>query len=79
MSVPERLLEACVHVRHPDVTEIGVTRTPDGRWALCVQVRQGTLTPLREVEAMAGDFPVLYEEESEVMPIARPAFPGRGE
>ncbi len=79
MGVPAQLLEACVHVRHPDVTEVGVTRTPDGRWALFVQVRQGTATPLCAIEAMAGDFPVLYEEEPESMPIARPAFPGRGE
>lgn len=79
MSVPKRLVEACLHLRHPDVTEVGVTRTPDGRWALFAQVRQGTPTPLREVEEMAGEFPVLYEEEPEVMQIARPAFPGRGE
>ena len=79
MPVPKALLEACEKVRDSAVTQTGVTITEDGRWALLAQVRRGTRTPLKEVEQMAGEFPVVYEEEPETLQVARPAFPRRGE
>ena len=72
-------IEACEKVRDSAVTQTGVTITADGRWALLAQVRRGTQTPLKKVEQIAGEFPVVYEEEPGTLQIARPAFPRRGE
>lgn len=32
-----------------------------------------------EIEAMTGGYPVVYDEEPASPPVARPAYPGRGE
>jgi hypothetical protein len=34
---------------------------------------------LEKIEKMAGEFPVIFEEESDRLPVARPAYPEHGE
>jgi hypothetical protein len=79
MPIPTALQDVAARARHPAATEIGITKTPDGRWALLVQVKKGTKVPLEALEGMAGGYPVLYEEEPDSLPVARPAYPSRGE
>ncbi len=76
---PDGLVELTRSMSHPDVKRVGLTTTADGRWALMVRVRQGTSTPVEGVEELCGEYPVIYVEEPENMPVARPAYPARGE
>lgn len=76
---PQRLAEIADSLSHPDVTRVGLTTTTDGRWALMVRVKPGTQIPIREVEQVSSGYPVIYQDEPEEPPVARPAYPGLGE
>jgi hypothetical protein len=76
---PQALLDALEQLRDPLVTQAGLTTTADGRWALCVTVPPRTSTPLARIEKKARGFPVIYLAAPDELPIARPAYPGRGE
>jgi hypothetical protein len=66
--------------KHADVTRVGLTTTPDGRWAVKVWLRIGAHPPLQDVESELGtDVPVVYDSEPERRPVARPAYPILGE
>jgi len=80
MAVPELLRHVSENISHPALKQVGETKTPDGRWALLATVRQGTSrSDLEKIEDMAGEFPVIFEEESDRLPVARPAYPDQGE
>ena len=79
MAVPKKLEDVLGRIKHPAVTATGITITDDGRWAILAQVRPGTPTHIKEVERMAGEFPVVYEEEAETLQVASPAYPSLGE
>jgi hypothetical protein len=76
---PSRLVAIAGSLSHPAITRVGLTTTSEGTWALMVRTRAGTLLPLPEVEAVREDFPVIYQDEPEEPPLARPAYPGLGE
>jgi hypothetical protein len=61
------------------VSRVGLTTTREGDWALIVRIPRGSQWPLPEVEAASGGFPVIYQYEPENLPVARPAYPDRGE
>ena len=80
MAVPELLRDLSENISHPALKQVGETKTRDGKWALLAIVRHGTpRSVLEKIEEMAGDFPVIFEEESEQLPVARPAYPEKGE
>jgi hypothetical protein len=80
MAVPELLRHLSDTISHPALTQVGETKTRDGQWALLATVRRGTSRPvLEQIKNMAGDFPVIFEEEAESLPVARPAYPEQGE
>jgi hypothetical protein len=64
---------------HPAVTRVGLTTTADGRWALMVRVQPGTPIPIKEIAAVCRDYPIIYQEEPQEFPVARPAYPALGE
>ena len=80
MAVPQSLRELCETISHPALSQVGETKTRGGQWALLAIVRRGTpSSDLEQIERMAGEFPVVFEEESDRVPIARPAYPEQGE
>ena len=76
---PSRLVRISEGLSHPAIAQAGVTKTRDGHWALLVRLRKGIRTPVPEVERQRAAFPVVYEPEPDVVPIARPAYPRHGE
>ena len=76
---PRGLVEIAKSLTHPDVTGVGLTTTDDGRWALMVRVKPSAQTPIREVQETCSGYPVIYQDEPEEPPVARPAYPHRGE
>ncbi len=76
---PSKLVELTNSLRNPAVTKVGLTTTADGSWALMVCVRPGTHTPVKAVEEVCPDYPIVYQEEPDELPVARPAYPARGE
>jgi len=76
---PAELLEAQKALSGARVSRVGLTTTRDGHWALLVGIPRGTKYPVPEVEAVRRDFPVIYQYDSEHPPIARPAYPAKGE
>lgn len=76
---PEDLRALVATLRHPNLARVGLTTTREGRWALMAWVRRGVPVPIPEVEAQAKGHPVVYQTEPKAPPVARPAFPGRGE
>lgn len=66
-------------LRHPDVTRVGLTTTGDGDWAVMVRTKPGTVTPIAAIEKAGRGYPVIYEVEPDEPPVARPAYPSRGE
>jgi len=74
---PKALAEAVQRLTELGMSA-GMTKTPGGEWALFVRIPAGTSIPLAEVEASAAGLPVVYEEVAN-LPVARPAFPPRGE
>ena len=78
-SPPEDLVRLSASLKHPAVTQAGITTTEDGEWALLVKVRPGTTTPLDEVEQTSMGYPVIYAAAPASLPVARPAYPKQGE
>ena len=76
---PAGLIEAQKAVSGTRATRVGLTTTHDGDWALMVRIPRGSEWPLPDVEAASGGFPVIYQYEPEQPPVARPAYPDRGE
>ena len=76
---PDDLAAIASSLAHPKITRSGLTTTAGGEWALMVRVKPGTPTPIDDIEAAAAGHPVVYEDEPEQHPVARPAYPGRGE
>ena len=76
---PGALVAVADSLSHPDVTRVGLTTTPDGDWALLVRFRPGAPVPIEEIEAICGPHPVVYQEDSGRLPVARPAYPALGE
>jgi hypothetical protein len=76
---PAKLLEAQKALSGARVSRVGLTTTRDGDWALMVRVPRGTQCPVPEVEAAKRGFPVIYQYDGEHSPIARPAYPAKGE
>jgi hypothetical protein len=76
---PPGLTEAVRAIDHPAVVNAGLTTTTKGEWAAIVRVHPGVRTPIRDLERQLGGFPVVYETAPKRLPVARPAFPDRGE
>lgn len=77
---PPAALTAIVdRLTHPQVSRVGITTTSNGDWAMMVWVKSGATTPIEAIETEADGFPVIYEKEPIDPPVARPAYPGRGE
>lgn len=76
---PDGLSELAETFRHPGVTRVGLTTTADGKWALMVGVPRGAAVPIHDVERAAAGYPVIYDHDSDDLPVARPAYPDRGE
>lgn len=76
---PVKLVSIASSLRHPAVIRSGVTTTEAGDWALLVVVKRGTPVPIKEIEHQYPDFPIIYQEDSGRIPIARPAYPALGE
>lgn len=77
---PAALEQAKAEVRnHPDVARVGLTMTEDGRWALMVWPREGVEPPIGDLDRLFTDYPIVYESEPPNLPIARPAYPSKGE
>jgi hypothetical protein len=76
---PADLAAVAASIAHPSVTRSGLTTTADGDWALMVRVKSGTATPIRAIEQACSGHPVIYEDERQEPPVARPAYPDRGE
>lgn len=74
-AVIRRLSES---IRHPSIASAGLTTTSSGDWALLVRVKPGVKVPIPEIERQAQGHPIVYQP-ARPMPVARPAFPDRGE
>ncbi len=61
---PDKLVELAEAIREPLV-----------RWALYVTVPSDATIPIPSVERQAGEYPVVYEGESDEPPRAGPAYP----
>jgi hypothetical protein len=80
MPAPDELLRiADAAIKHSEISKVGITKTPDGRYALLATVRKHTSTPVADIEKMAGEYPVVYREEEDRVPVAWPARPGDAE
>ena len=75
---PIELVDLAGSINHPDVVRTGLTTTSNGDWALLIAVKNGTNTPIKEVEEKSSDYPVIYQEDYGSMSIARPAYPALG-
>lgn len=79
MSAPEELKALKEQVRRlADVERVGFTMR-DGRWILAVWLRKGVPSPLPGLGFEARGFEIVYGTVPGRMPVARPAFPRRGE
>lgn len=76
---PQNLAEVAANLKHRDVLNSGITTTQKGDWALLVTVKKNASLPIAAVEKGAEGFPVIYEHESGRIPVARPAYPAKGE
>lgn len=77
-AAPVKLKKLAGTLRHPSVLRTGLTTTEKGAWALLVEVKMGASYPIKEIEE-ACEFPIIYQEDSGHLPIARPAYPMQGE
>lgn len=66
-------------LKYPDVARAGLTKTEDGRWAVKLWLRKTVRAPLPDLEEQCEGFPIIYDREPEFPPVARPAYPRRGE
>ena len=78
-SPPPELAQIAKSMSDPDVSRVGLTTTKDGRWALMVRVKSGTEVPIQKVEEACSGYPVIYQDEPDEPPVARPAYPAKGE
>ena len=78
-SPPPELAQVAKSLTDPDITRVGLTTTSDGRWALMVRVKSGTEVPIKKVEEACSGYPVIYQDEPDEPPVARPAYPAEGE
>jgi hypothetical protein len=78
-SPPPELAKIAKSLTDPDVTRVGLTTTSDGRWALMVRVKPGAEAPIKKVEEASSGYPVIYQDEPDEPPAARPAYPAEGE
>lgn len=76
---PRKLVTLAAKVSHPDIIKSGITTTQKGDWALLLTVKKNTAIPLKEIEKKSAGFPVIYQEDSGHILIARPAYPALGE
>ena len=76
---PAALERAVAHPPPENVVQLGLTTTREGEWALLARVAPQVRTPIPAVELLAHGHPVVYQATNNVLPIARPAFPGLGE
>ena len=76
---PSILSEIIASLQHPDVLRTGITTNKEGDWAILVVVKKDSPIPIKEIEVKSMQFPVIYQEDSGSMPIARPAYPLLGE
>ena len=76
---PSSLPNIAASIQHPDIVRTGITTTKEGDWAILVVVKNGTHIPIKEIEAESQQFPVIYQEDTGSLPIARPAYPLLGE
>ena len=75
---PAALKRLSETLRHPKVSHVGLTTTPEGEWALAVWLFDLADAPIAEIEKQAKGAPVVYLP-ARAAPMARPAFPDRGE
>jgi hypothetical protein len=66
-------------LRHPAVAKAGFTTTDEGRWALKLWLRRDVPVPPEDLAHQLAGLPVVYDEEPAAPPVARPAYPARGE
>jgi hypothetical protein len=78
-SPPSRLVALADSLHHPAIQQIGLTTTPQGEWALMVTTAWQTPIAAIEKSALDAGFSVVYEIADDLMAVARPAFPARGE
>lgn len=79
-ATPPVELEQAVAAPAPEgVVQLGLTTTTDGEWALLARIATSARAPLADVERLARGHPVVYQNASDVLPVARPAYPGIGE
>jgi hypothetical protein len=76
---PRGLAEAVKAFAHPDVENVGLTTTSSGEWAVMVRVHRFSPTPIPDVDSHFAGFPLIYETAPNEFPVARPAYPDRGE
>lgn len=76
---PSDLQQAAQSITHEAITQVGLTTTSEGEWALLVRVKPQAAYPIPEVERQAHGHPVIYQRAPAGLPVARPAFPGLGE
>ena len=76
---PANLVEEIRKISHNDVVSAGLTTTANGEWAALVRVGRDAQTPIAEVERLLAGFPIIFETSPEHPPVARPAYPDRGE
>jgi hypothetical protein len=76
---PDGLSKLAESFRHPAVTRVGLTTTAKGEWALLVGVPRGAAVPIDDVERAADGYTVVYDHDADELPVARPAYPERGE
>jgi hypothetical protein len=76
---PSDLSDIAASIEHPDVNKAGITTTKNGDWALLLFTKKGTNVPIRDIEEKVQSYPIIYQEDSDELPVARPAYPGLGE
>lgn len=76
---PAGLTKIADTIRLPSGYQSGLTISPEGYWALLVRVPSGTATPVASIESLATGYPVVYQVLPTRIPVARPAYPSRGE
>lgn len=75
---PETLRTLVDRISHGSVAQKGITTTEDGEWALLVRVYPNQASPAAYLQAQAHGIPVIMEEVGDA-PVARPAYPAKGE
>jgi len=74
ITPPGDLLQLVTTYRHPDLLEIGITKTKHGAWAVLATLRPGVARPLAALDAARGRFEVVYEDPEPIQ-LGWPATP----